>query len=63
MIDQLIKKRSGQSTIEYILLTTAVVVVVLIVVARNGAFHQAVNGTVYATPQMIQSVSSTVTFH
>ncbi|MEI6437572.1 MAG: hypothetical protein WCO69_02340 [Candidatus Omnitrophota bacterium] len=41
----LMKKRSGQTTIEYILLVTAVLIVGIAFAAKNGPLAQGVNKT------------------
>ncbi len=55
-------KRSGQSTIEYILLLTAVVVVVVAFISKNGMMARAVNEVLKMPAATINKNPLTFTF-
>ena len=55
-------KKSGQSTIEYILLVTAVVAVVIILTTgQNSLFQQKLTNTINITAEGMQSMASKLT--
>jgi uncharacterized protein (UPF0333 family) len=45
MVNQLRRKKKGQSTLEYIILVTGVIVVLIIFLRPGGVFNTAFNGT------------------
>jgi ABC-type branched-subunit amino acid transport system permease subunit len=45
MLNQLRRKKKGQSTLEYIILVTGVIVVLIVFLRPNGVFNNAFNAT------------------
>ena len=45
MLNQLRKKKKGQSTLEYIILVTGVIVVLIVFLKPNGTFDNAFSNT------------------
>ena len=56
------KRTSGQSTVEYILLATAVIVVAIAFMAKNGYFAKAVNNTLNSPAEMIDASNQKILF-
>jgi len=60
MLKNKIRRKIGQSTLEYILLVTAIVVLMLVFLGQNGLFSKTLNSTLKRTSETMGKMANRV---